>query len=254
MNMKKIATMATCMALVGAVAVGGTLALMAQETEITNTFMVGAGFPGGEDGDGKAYFYVDEVIAEMDEDTGNWVANTSGTRTHEDQTYGEREGHTGWKVVADSTLVKDPMFHVNEDVDGAENAPAAFVVAKLGTIPDGFVPTSVNGTTGWYELKITTSGDEVTGAELGDQVIAGTTLSANKYYVFKTALDVTGTADTDALFDTVKVGSDVTENNYTLPVYGVAIEVPSEGATLDNNKTLEEVASAAYTALPKTIE
>lgn len=267
MNMKKIATMATCMALVGAVAVGGTLALMAKEDSITNTFMVGAGFPDGGDGEGKAYFYVDESVVKMNDKNGNWV-NVGTKRTHKDQTYGKQKADQyfgdnntdangneyvdeteNWKVVADSTLLKDPKFHVNAAVPGADKAPAAFVVAKLGTIPDGFVPTSVNGTTGWYELEITTSGDEVTGAELGDQVTAGTILSADKYYVFKTALDVEGTADTDALFDTVEVGSDVTENNYTLPVYGVAIEVPSEGATLDNDETLKEVASAAYTAL-----
>lgn len=272
MNMKKIATMATCMALVGAVAVGGTLALMAKEDSITNTFMVGAGFPGGVDGEGKAYFYVDESVVKMNDKNGNWV-NVGINRTHKDQIYGKQKADEyfgdnntdangdeyvdeteNWKVVADSTLLKDPKFHVNADVLNADKAPAAFVVAKLGTIPNGFVPTSVNGTTAWYELKIITSGDEVTKVELGDKVAADTILSADKYYVFMTALKVGETEETDALFDTVKVGSGVTEASYELPVYGVAIELPSEDATLNNEETLKEVASAAYTALPKTIE
>lgn len=269
MNMKKIATMATCMALVGAVAVGGTLALMAKEDSITNTFMVGAGFPGGEDGEGKAYFYVDESVVKMNDKNGNWV-NVGVKRTHKDQIYGvqtleqyfgdnkqdaDEDGYVdeteNWKVVADSTLVKDPKFHVNAVMSGADKAPAAYVVAKLGAIPNGFVPKSVNGTTGWYELEIVTSGDEVTSATLGDPVSNGDTLSADKYYVFMTALKVNGTEETEALFDTVEVGPDVTESNYTLPVYGVAVEVPSENASLTEPETLNEIASAAYTALPK---
>ena len=45
MTKKRIATMATCIALVGAVAVGGTLALLTSESkQLTNTFTVGSDY------------------------------------------------------------------------------------------------------------------------------------------------------------------------------------------------------------------
>lgn len=49
MTKKRIATMATCIALVGAVAVGGTLALLTRESNtVTNTFTVGTGYKEGD--------------------------------------------------------------------------------------------------------------------------------------------------------------------------------------------------------------
>lgn len=45
MKRKNMATMVTCIALVGAVAVGGTLALLSQGSNtVTNTFTVGKGY------------------------------------------------------------------------------------------------------------------------------------------------------------------------------------------------------------------
>mgnify|MGYP000687842678 CR=1 FL=1 len=57
MTKKRIATMATCIALVGAVAVGGTLALLASESkQLVNTFSVSNGYD-NENGD----FLIEEL-------------------------------------------------------------------------------------------------------------------------------------------------------------------------------------------------
>lgn len=249
MNMKKIATMATCMALVGAVAVGGTLALMTKDDSITNTFVVGAGFPEPDPGD-LPYFYVDEAAVQMNEKTGNWTAiDPVQNRVTDDQTYGKTELHPNWKVIRDTELYKDPTFKLNTMLEGADQAPAVFVVAKLGAVPTGFTVKATEGNN-WYKLTVTEGEDGKVTAQKGAKVGVGEQLDSNTYYIFESALKMGGEAtETDALFDCVEVGETAVAGEANqIEVKGVAVETPFEGATLEE-VNLNVIASSAYDIL-----
>lgn len=261
MNMKKIAMMATCMALVGAVAVGGTLALLTKEDSITNTFVVGNGFPvdpGDPDDEHLPFFYVNETVVKMEERTGNWVADglADPGRTIMDQTYGPRadEPETdNWKVTAGVELLKDPQFYVNHDkvVQGGKEVPEVFVVAKIGAIPTGFeVYTGTNGAN-WYRVTTSDGGETWTKAEA--QLASNTKLDANTYYIYSKPLDAnsetTDDWNTTKLFELVKTNDQVSNDNTNeIEVSGVAVETPVKGATLDKID-LNTVVSAAYKAM-----
>lgn len=258
MNMKKIATMATCMALVGAVAVGGTLALLTKEDSITNTFVVGNGFPvdpiDPSDND-LPFFYVNETVVKMDESTGNWVDDENATpdRSIENQTYGPRADKPeteNWKVTAGVELLKDPQFYVNHD-KVEEEVPEVFVVAKIGAIPTGFeVYTGTNGAN-WYQVTIDDNGKTWTKAEV--QLEPNTKLDADTYYIYSEPLDANSLSEDDwkttKLFELVKTNDQVSNDNENkIEVSGVAVETPVKGATLDENN-LNTVVSAAYKAM-----
>lgn len=262
MNMKKIATMATCMALVGAVAVGGTLALLTKEDSITNTFVVGNGFPvDPEDPDDEnlPFFYVNETVVKMEESTGNWVADglADPGRTIMDQTYGPRkdnvEATKNWKVTAGVELLKDPQFYVNHDKveEEGKEVPEVFVVAKIGAIPTGFeVYTGTDGAN-WYQ--VTTSDNGETWTKVGEQLKPNTKLDENTYYIYSEPLDANSvTADdwnTTKLFELVKTNDQVSNDNTNeIEVSGVAVETPVKGATLEKID-LNTVVSAAYKAM-----
>lgn len=135
MNKKQIATMATCIAMVGVVAVGGTLALLTTEKKtLTNTFTVGEGFV--DPGEGEYQFKLDEAKVEMKAD-GSYgkVEDVGAARVEEGQEYSD--------IAAGVKLYKDPTFHLN-----SQYAPDAWVVAyvendeaiaKIDAIGDGWV-------------------------------------------------------------------------------------------------------------------
>lgn len=259
MNMKKIATMATCMALVGAVAVGGTLALLTKEDSITNTFVVGNGFPvDPEDPDDEnlPFFYVNETVVKMEESTGNWVADglADPGRTIMDQTYGPRGGKPetdNWKVTAGVELLKDPQFYVNHDkVEKEKEVPEVFVVAKIGAIPTGFEVYTGNDGANWYQ--VTTSDNGKTWTKVGEQLKPDTKLDENTYYIYSEPLDANSSSkddwNTTKLFELVKTNDQVSndnDNENKIKVSGVAVETPVKGATLDENN-LNTIVSAAY--------
>lgn len=238
MNMKKIATMATCMALVGAVAVGGTLALVTRNDSITNTFVVGEGFPG--DQDGKTFFYVDEATVKMNTVTGDWEAVNAGeNRTQKNQTYGPGEGvSANWKVVGNSTLFKDPTFHLDGTLlQEGESAPAAYVVAYIDWANESeankkfYNIYNTTESSNWYKIEEDGTATKVTKA----------TEMAEGYYLYLDSLTATKgqTVDTEALFNEVKVANDVAENStVNLNVYGVAVE-KAPGMVDLTNETLE---------------
>ena len=258
MNMKKIATMATCMALVGAVAVGGTLALLTRNDSITNTFVVGEGFPvdpTDPSDDDLPFFYVNEAVVKMEESTGNWVADglADPGRTIMDQTYGPRADKPeteNWKVTAGVELLKDPQFYVNHD-KVEEEVPEVFVVAKIGAIPTGFeVYTGANGAN-WYQ--VTTSDNGETWTKVGEQLAANTKLEANTYYIYGEPLDANSLSEDDwkttKLFELVKTNDQVSNDNENkIEVSGVAVETPVKDAELQD-VNLDTVVSAAYKAM-----
>lgn len=153
MTKKRIATMATCIALVGAVAVGGTLALLsAQSNDVTNTFTVGKGYDQNEP---NPDFYLDEAkVAQVTEgDNIGGYAETDDARVESNQ-YAN--------IVADAYLAKDPQFHISSDCEVAHS----WIVAKV----DGF-NSNLEATT----LKFTDVTDETV-----EGVVAGAWLKVEK--------------------------------------------------------------------------
>lgn len=92
MKKKSLITMVLSLALVAIIGTGATLAyLSTQSNKVTNTFTVGSGYDGGEDG-----LYVDEH--EVD---GNDVATAVLTR----------DGNTYDEILPGDTVSKDPTVH-----------------------------------------------------------------------------------------------------------------------------------------------
>ncbi|WP_337575032.1 SipW-dependent-type signal peptide-containing protein [Fournierella sp.] len=201
MTKKRIATMATCIALVGAVAVGGTLALLSQQSNtVTNTFTIGKGYP-------DSALTLDEApVARVITGTDNFGGyNAIGGDRVETNAYDN--------LVADTTLDKDPTFHLKAE------SPDSWVIAKVtgvnalsakGITINGELPRDY----GW--LKLNTEDGTATPITEYAELTDG-------YYVTKNI--VTAGNDTDDLFEELKVGANVTRGELeNIVVSGVAVE------------------------------
>lgn len=206
MTKKRIATMATCIALVGAVAVGGTLALLtSQSDKVTNTFTVGEGYQAGD-------FYIDENQVKRDTSASNFGGYIEdGTTRVETIDYED--------LVAGTTLAKDPTLHVKQ------NSTESWVVAKISGLTANEGKLALEGNvSGWYEVK---DGDLV-------EVTKAADLKDDTLYIYDTTLGgEDGATDSTPLFETVRVNSNVAQGaTFTdIEVTGVAVEAV-EGATL----------------------
>ncbi len=108
MKRKNMISMVTSLALVGVVAVGGTLALLTSQTEsLQNTFAVGNGY----DQDGNPDFILQENVVTQDTD-GSYIKKTEPEAlTADGQNYNN--------LVSDTTLFKNPFFTLRDgDSDG----------------------------------------------------------------------------------------------------------------------------------------
>ena len=156
MTKKRIGTMAACLALVGAVAVGGTLALLSNKSNIaTNTFTVGNGYP-------------EEISLELTEANvkqdlhGNYVQG-DGRKEATDFTLEYP------KVVAGTNLYKDPTF------DLVEGSPDSWVVARISEVDEAFVGSNFDDENGWYKVI------EKDGTYTATPVEANTPITASLY-------------------------------------------------------------------------
>lgn len=218
MTKKRFATMATCIALVGAVAVGGTLALLsAQSNDVTNTFTVGKGYDQNEP---NPDFYLDEAkVAQVTEgDNIGGYAETDDARVESNQ-YAN--------IVADAYLAKDPQFHISSDCEVAHS----WIVAKV----DGF-----NTTPGATTLKFT----DVDDTDMANNAVAGSWYKVtegeaegtyvytlvdgvedmgNGVYIYSASL--TAGQSTKDLFQQLQVDTFVAgQNPSTITVTGYAVE------------------------------
>ena len=225
MTKKRFVTMATCIALVGAVAVGGTLALLsAQSNTVTNTFTIGKGYPSNaltlDEAD------VDQVTSGID-NFGGYNANASSrvvSNAYED-------------LVANTTLDKDPTFHL------AAESPDSWIIAKVegvdalaakGITINGNLPSDY----GWYKLNTAdgTATPITTYADLKDG-----------YYVTKAI--VTAGNPTDALFEELKVGDNVTRGTLeNIVVSGVAVEAVTGSWAQDGAAVVAQAKTAGFIA------
>lgn len=206
MTKKRIATLATCFALVGAVAVGGTLALLTSTSDkVTNTFTVGEGYVEGD-------FYIDENRVKRDTSASNFGGyiedgdNRVKTIPYED-------------LVAGTSLAKDPTLHVKQ------GSTESWVVAKISGLSANSGKLTLEGTiSGWHEVV---DGELVA-------VTNAASLKDDTLYIYEETLGgADGATDSTPLFETVRVGAVNKDTTYTnIEVTGVAVEAV-EGATLE---------------------
>lgn len=234
MNKKQIATMATCIAMVGVVAVGGTLALLTSgEKTLTNTFTVGKGFVTPPDG--QYAFKLDEAMAKqnaggdyqavkaLQDGEYEFVENLEeATRVEEMQSYSN--------VQTNTTIDKDPTFYVN-----AEYAPKCWVVAyvanktdlEIGAVGENWIPVEKNGSN-WVK-------DE-------DRTAVG------GYYIYNTLMGDSA-PKTNPLFTEVTADDTlVSDETSNIVIKGIAVQTPSEDVTsniIGNTKALNAVMEEA---------
>lgn len=234
MNKKQIATMATCIAMVGVVAVGGTLALLtSDEKTLTNTFTVGEGFTEPDDGD--YVFKLDEAMAQQNA-SGDYQAVKAlsdgeylfvesleeATRVTETQSYSN--------VQTNTTIDKDPTFYVN-----ATYAPKCWVVAYVENDTDLTI-----GAVGANWIPVEKSGSNW--AKDGDRATVG------GYYIYNTLMGGS-TPKTNPLFTEVTAGDTLASGETSnIVIKGIAVQTPSEDVTSDivnNAKALNAVMEEA---------
>ena len=226
MKRKNMATMVTCIALVGAVAVGGTLALLTSNTpEVTNTFTIGNGYP-------ATALTLDEADVKR---VTSGTENFGGYVVDEDAVPARVVTNDYDNLVADTTLAKDPTFHL------AADSPDSWVIAKVTGVDalkakDITINGELPGDYGWLKLNIED----------------GTTTSITKYadltdgyYVTKNI--VTAGNDTDDLFEELKVGTNVSRGELeNIVVSGVAVESVTDVWANDGAAVVAQARTAGF--------
>lgn len=264
MKRKNMATMVACIALVGAVAVGGTLALLSQGSKVlTNTFTAGANYEAGDfvlKEHGVNQVFTEEegyVYGSYKQDT-NPANIKDGTEGKEGNTYGE--------IVPGTVLDKDPWFEL---VHGDKETPDSWIVARLGKAQlyalqqKGITIEKVAGVdTKGAQWKIVTQ-DEDGNWKVSEAGITKDVFKVNEepapgeeqyiYFIFDRKLVDNGNSDqTTALFTQLAAGANAAEvNDLTLNVQGVAVQALSaEEAVLNNQGTINAIMEQALGTWP----
>lgn len=148
MKRKNMAAMVTSIALVGAVAVGGTLALLSWESNpVTNTFTVGQGYKAKDVILNEAPVRQELAGAKL----GSYV-EIDGTRV---------EGNAYNNLIEDATVAKDPQFHIDSNC----GVKYSWIVAKV----EGFNTTVEGLETDGTTLKFT----DVIDTDMENDAVAG---------------------------------------------------------------------------------
>lgn len=211
MKRKNIAAMVTSIALVGAVAVGGTLALLTQPSNtVTNVFTVGAGYVASD-------IVLDEApVSQVTTGTVNYggYKATEGERT---------KGNNYDNLVAGTTLDKDPTFRMTTTA----TSPKSWFVAKVEGVTDNAGKLTVSGVetgNGWYAVSVKE------GVYTYTPVTAGSQIQDDTYYIYDTA--ISKGEETDPLFTQLSVVSaDAKPANIVVSGWAVDASVSSDFAT-----------------------
>lgn len=231
MTKKRFATMATCIALVGAVAVGGTLALLtAPSNDVTNTFAVGEGYPTPP---------VGESVLTLDEAPVTQLANGDYIATSGDR---DKDGISYAELVDGTTLAKDPTFHL------MAGSPKSWIVAEIGTVDEAFTGSKFTAN-GWY--KVAGEGTELS-PYTATPVTTGTPITKGLYIYGKT---INGGVNTSALFEALKYDEQTTSTAsgetvrtpVDLVIKGCAVQ--AVGADQSVNAVVDTVVKAAVDAM-----
>lgn len=220
MTKKRFATLATCIALVGAVAVGGTLALLtAPSNPVTNTFAVGEGYP--EPGPDERVLTLDENMPTQDA-AGNYVAGSDRTTS----------GFEYADLVDGTTLAKDPTFHLLAE------SPESWIVAKIGTVDVTFNGSKFTAN-GWYKV----AGEGTEASPYTATAVTDETPITEGLYIYGTTIN--GGDSTSALFNTLSYSGDTKPAD--LVIKGCAVQAVGANQTVDT--AVDTVVKAAVTAM-----
>lgn len=219
MKRKNMISMVTSLALVGVVAVGGTLALLTHESNnVTNIFTVGSGYD------------ADEI--KLDEDTVTQElsgANLGGYKGNNVAVAQRVETNTYANLVANTTLDKDPTFRIVDDND-EQHSPKSWFVAKVEGVTDNTGKLSVSGVeadNGWYEVSFSE------GKYTYTPVTAGTQIKDDTYYIYDTA--ISAGEETDPLFTQLHVDAVTAGTNpANIVVSGTAVEAVGNATFVDS--------------------
>ena len=236
MKKKKLLTAVMSLALVGAVAVGGTLAYLSDASgKVTNTFTMGAGY---------------ETV---DDHTGLWLDETKkkdGTRypteigaTAADRIEGDEDGTNGvqyQELLPGDNMVKDPTFHMTE---GSVKSRVVMKVTGLDKLNGNHFTISYNqisynedGSIYATALNVDTRGETWRKIANTDGSEDNLEATLDGYYVYNTPVDASaGAVDLEPLFryitfdknvDTVAFNEIKTAlgNDTTIKVGGVATQ------------------------------
>ena len=251
MRRKNMISMITSLVLVGAVVVGGTLALLTSQTEsLQNTFTVGDDYDQTE---GNPDFILQENVVVQD-NTGAYIKMTSKDKPNGELT---AVGQGYDDLVSDTTLFKNPFFTLRNANEDGKVPPTSWVVAKIdandvkalrsanisfNTVSDKwYVVTATSTDAG----KIWTYSMNPETDKLNKDVLnnlgANTTETKKFYFIYKDALNVG--QSTEPLFTELKVDTVVPSTNIDLDVTGVAVQAV-KGSNLNDNLTQIMTAAA----------
>ncbi|TCL60839.1 hypothetical protein [Allofournierella massiliensis] len=247
MKRKNMATMATCIALVGAVAVGGTLALLSTGPKtLNNTFTVGSDF---DDTDFllKENNATQQFISTDDYNYGSYIKGS-------DVIVGNEAGSTGVRydnIVADTTLDKNPWFELDKDANDKATIPDAWIVAKIDGLTElngkGITIDENSESTGWKVVTVSTNPKTQKKTYTLGADVNSTNLVDGAYFVYTTKLDADSETNykTNPLFTKLYADSNVESLNteFDLTVTGVAVQA-LKGDTVMDNDTLQAVMEA----------
>lgn len=257
MTKKRIATLATCLTLVGAVAVGGTLALLTSgPRELTNTFTVGNGY---DDTETNPDFALKENIVVQNPNTGDYEITTADDKWL--YSYETLEGETQQgvqsydNIVANSDVLKNPTFELrNASTSDEQTPPPSWIVAKVDNVDDlakvGLKISAVDAENNW-RLVTVEDGTVTLSADTALTVdqIKDSTAETKYYYIFKDQLTYNGDVkETDPLFTQLQADDTVDAKkgvSTSLNIQGVAVQA-MEGSSLyidgePNNVLVKEI-------------
>lgn len=254
MKKQKIATVITCCALVGAVAVGGTLALLTSESKtLQNTFTVGSGYD-DEDFLLKEHG-VDQIVTDAQATqagTGYKVGDYKANATEKNGTTGTpgaNNGNTYAEVIPGAKLDKDPWFEL------AAGAPASWVVAcvpkadieamtaqNLGITSissDWLVATK--GADGTWTTKALATTDFAVAADDNYKTTEEDKVDDYIYFVYNGFIDTDTNTEqlnkTNPLFTQLTAGTNLVEwqGDLNLNIKGVAVQKLEAAGTLEDS-------------------
>lgn len=240
MKKRKIMMSVMSAALVGVVAIGGTLAYLSDTSNsVTNTFNVGAGYE--EDDEGHVGLWLDEIDYDGKDEEGN-----PAERTEKGNEYGN--------MLPGSVVAKDPTFHLTA---GSTNSYVfAYVTGVDAMVADGYIftveepnalvdpdesvfndewvklPAGSEGFDGWYVYKMDKAGEteaEIYGVDGGEAMVP--------------------------MFQYVKLGSDLENEEFddvadisNIDIFGVAVQTANltmDQALTEAGRVIDEAAGVA---------
>lgn len=234
MNKKRIVMAVTCCALVGAIAVGGTIALLTSNAHtLKNTFTIGNNYP--ENALTLKEHAVERVTDVNEENHDGYSFGDYAKKNENDWVTADNsstKGNSYTDVIPGSKLDKDPQFTL------AQGSPNSWIIAYVDGIEEveskGITINTVeNGS--WYKITVTGSEGTVSSASVDSTAAKQIT---DGYYLYNDSSSTNavvnttnGAVTTDPLFTQLTAGAKLqptTESELNITIKGVAVQVTSD--------------------------